>query len=105
MTSAISFSIAALFAPSRSIRYLLLSTAAMSFTVAPWTIIKMAPVNNELGIMNKGKSLQASTSDKITPSDELALGYLKRWTKLHKVRVALGLGAWVAGITAVIVSV
>jgi hypothetical protein len=105
ITSAISFFAAAVLASSHSIKHLLLGTAAMSFAVAPWTLIAMMPVNNELSAMHNGKTLQANTSLDKAPLDKRALERLEKWRELHRVRLALGLGAWIAGIAALVVSV
>jgi len=105
MTSAISFFAAAVLASSHSVKHLLLGAAAMSFAVGPWTLIAMMPVNNELFAMHNGKTLQASASDEKAPIDKRAIEHLNRWRELHRVRLALGVGAWFAGIVALVVSV
>ncbi|KIM79115.1 hypothetical protein PILCRDRAFT_823689 [Piloderma croceum F 1598] len=105
MTSVVSFSTAALLTSSPSVRNLLLGAAAMSFAVGPWTLIRMLPINNELADMHKGQALQANKTTEITALDKRALNCLDEWRALHRVRVVFGLGAWITGLTALVVGV
>jgi hypothetical protein len=105
MTSAISFLTAALLAPSSPSRNLILTAAALSFTVFPWTVIAMMPVNNELIAMDNGRIFSAGTSEEKANLDKRALECLDKWQELHKVRIALGAGAWLAGLAALVVTV
>jgi hypothetical protein len=102
MTSTLAFSTAAYLTPSSSLGGLLLFTAAMSFAVIPFTGIVMMPVNNELVEIHKAGSLQG---DSKTPSNEdgRVLQVVEKWRKLHMVRLALGAGAWIAGLGALVV--
>jgi hypothetical protein len=105
MTSAISFSTAALLAPPSPSRNLMLTAAALSFTFFPWTLIAMMPVNNELVTMDKGQIFSAGTSEEKYDLEKRALECLDKWQELHKVRIALGAGAWLVGLAAFFVTV
>lgn len=105
MVSTISFSAAAFLSTSPSLRNLLLGTAAMSFAITPWTLITMMPVNNELDALHKGLTLQATLAAEESAEDKRALQCLDKWRELHRVRFALGMGVWIAAVTALIVSV
>jgi hypothetical protein len=102
VTSAISFTTAAYLTTSSSFRGLLLCAAAMSFSIIPFTGIYMISLNNDLEGMHKAGLLQDSSK---TPSveEERALETIDRWRKLHRIRLALGAAAWIAGLAALVV--
>jgi hypothetical protein len=65
----------------------------------------MMPINNELIALHKGQTLQATLSAEESAEDKRALQCLDKWRELHRVRFVLGMGVWIAGIAALIVSV
>jgi hypothetical protein len=108
IVSTVSFSAAAYLSSSLPLRNLLLCTAGFSFAVVPFTVFAMMPINNELIAMYNARSLHASTKD-LSPEHALlekrALTRLERWNKLHRVRMVFGIGAWIAGLAALVISV
>ena len=100
--SALSFATAAFF--SRSHRGLILSTAALSSVILPFTVFALLPVNNELERMHAQGSLKESSDKEPSPVQKRAEEMLVKWGNLHRVREVLGFGAWVGGMAALILS-
>lgn len=104
VVSAFSFGAAAFLSSSRCLRYILLFTAGMSFLIPPFTIVAIAPVNNELFAMHDTHALEAESEEKPSPElairERRAIQLIEKWRKLHLVRIVLGAGAWVGGIIA-----
>jgi len=71
----------------------------------PWTLIFLMPINNELADMHNGKTLQVSKTTEQAALDKRALECLHEWRALHKVRLGLGLVAWIAGLAALVAGV
>lgn len=75
----------------------------MSFSVVPFTLITMMPVIKALEVIHKEGFQQGSSPFRST-EEERALHLIDKWVKLHRVRVGLGAGAWIIGLSALVVS-
>lgn len=101
--STFSFSTAAYLTTSSSFRELLLCGAAMAFSIVPFTAVFMLPVNNELiEIFNLGLP-EGDSKDSSPRTEERAIQAIDKWRNLHRVRLALGAGAWIVGLSALVV--
>jgi Domain of unknown function (DUF1772) len=106
MVSAVSFCNAAYFTTSHSVRNLLLCTAGCSFLIVPYTLIAMLPVNNQLvEIYNSLRHNEKTDSNQRTLLEAQAVLRLDEWRKLHRVRLLLGVGSWIAGLVAFMIHV
>lgn len=103
--ASISFASAAyLHSTGGSLRSLLIAAAGLSFSIIPFTVYTLLPVNNELGSMLDSGSLKSEEANpsEVTPQQKRAVGLLAKWQKLHRVRMVLGGSAWVAGLVALL---
>ncbi|KAJ7771836.1 hypothetical protein B0H16DRAFT_1514909 [Mycena metata] len=74
--------------------------AIAAFSVAAFTFIVLMPVNNDLMA-----TLQAASVKPMEPKEEnRVLNQLDKWRSLHRVRIVLGLVAWLASVTALLAS-
>jgi len=103
MASAFLFAIASTITAPTSFSGLLLCASLMSFSILPFTGAVVIPVNNELEGLRKSGQLQTSSKLPKSVEDDRALQALDKLEELHRVKLALGAGAWVLGLVALVV--
>ncbi|KAJ7445827.1 hypothetical protein B0H11DRAFT_2249377 [Mycena galericulata] len=98
VVSAVSLSVAAYFTPA--LRNILAAGAAAAFTVGPYTLLLMMPVNNALGAQLRSTKLKP-----MEPAEEArVLDQLDSWRAMHRVRIVLGVISWLSVTSAILAS-
>ncbi|KAJ7756751.1 hypothetical protein DFH07DRAFT_819781 [Mycena maculata] len=96
----VSLASASYFATIPALRNILAAGAISAFTVPAWTLLFMMPVNNDLVAR-----LRATKLKPMEPKEEaFVLDQLDKWRAMHRLRIALGIVAWLSVATAVLAS-
>ncbi|KAJ7686199.1 hypothetical protein B0H17DRAFT_1072437 [Mycena rosella] len=98
VASALSLSVAAYTLLSPPLRNLLALGAAASYFIPAFTVVFMLPLNNDL--------IAKLQADSVKPmelrEEQRVLEQLDQWRIMHRVRIACGLVAWGAAVTALL---